>query len=319
MKPFRFAILIAATALLAAVVSYLIAARTVQPHPVESVVITSTPASALDLRRSSPAAIQSVRDQVWKLVEPKRDLTTDSGAVERFRHLSEITGTLSDHEVDECCRFLSEVRSIDGIRDGMLDTIKNALINRLSAQINAIPQLSNALLVIQYDASQSDVMRDYAIQHLSDCFDSLPDPESVKAAFWARTDEGKATIGATALLALNRIGEDHKLTQIELRQLEAKAQALLASVTATEPSKMAGLEILRRNKSNQTLKWAKELLHSQLSYPLTVASIGAIGELGGAPEAALLADFKPGAPTRYASTLTTALQAIEGRLPILDK
>jgi len=253
-----------------------------------------------------------VREEVWKLTAPaKTPLATSASGVERFRYLASLKGELNAGEIDEMCRFLEEVPAIEGMSEQLQAFLNNEILNRLAREDGSGARVQTALLKVQANASQTAVMRDYAIQHLGLRYvDGYTDQEASRQAFWERVEENLHTIGATSLLALQRIDEQGLLPPDETQRLISKASEIARSSIAPEPSRMVSLQVLRRKRSAQGLQAAREILESSSTTPLTITAIATIGDLGTPDDVTYLESSPLRADARYAPVMTSALKKL---------
>lgn len=253
---------------------------------------------------------QLVRSEVWELTKPVQSppIIATIPNVDRFHYLASLKGELTEDEIDELCRFVEDVPAVKDMNEQLLALLNNEILNRLSKEKTSGARVQSALLSVQANSAQPAVMRDYAIQHLGLRYEAgYPDQEASRRAFWDRVDEDFVTVGGTALLALHRIALRDLLPAEEKQLLTEKATASLKRVGATDPSRMASLEILRHNKVPEGLLAARKILSGRESTPLTIAAVAAIGDLGAIEDVALLRKPQLAADPRYASVASNAL------------
>lgn len=114
---------------------------------------------------------------------------------------------LSDRLEEEDRRRLADyIRS--GENNDIEYVIKNNVMNRLRAQKEAAPELSEMLIDIARDRKQDVVVRAYAVQHMRPWYDVTRDP-ALKQAFLDLLEERDSEISGGALLALRRLSEQY--------------------------------------------------------------------------------------------------------------
>jgi hypothetical protein len=220
---------------------------------------------------------------------------------------SEQAETLSPSEAQDMLWFIENVTSVEGIPELTLAETKNNLLNRLGEE--ASPELYSAtLLRIQGDKKQSEVMRDYAVQYLSQFYDRIPDQKAVQNAFWERTDDTQGTTAPTALIALHGLANKAKLEDPE--RLNVRVREIASLQSAPDSARMTALNILSSNQAKQALITAKGILQEERSVALTTVAIGTVASFGSAKDAELLKSLPLSARPEYRRSIENALKTL---------
>lgn len=256
---------------------------------------------------------KDVRKDLQKITRTAGDLSDSRTKLsESFFALSRLTGDLTAKEITALCAFLEEVTQFDSYSLTYIASLKNDIINRLAQEKNCDAQVQSSLLKIQADPRQPIVMRDYAVQHLGLNYSTrYPNKEESRKAFWALTAEHKETLAATALLALHRIDISGELPQEEHIRLLNAALSLAKTETAIDTSRMAGLAILRNNKSTETLEAAKQILLKKNTIPLTTVALAAVGVFANAADETWIRECSHLQAKQLAPRFAVALEKIK--------
>lgn len=130
----------------------------------------------------------------------------------------------------------------DGLGPISRNALKNDVIVALRKQRVAPAGLTQELISIYRDKNEDPVMRDYAIQHLSEWRTNHPvDIGQIDPIIWEAAGESDQTSGATALLALARIADDQKAAGHAQYAAGARFEKIQALAQAMATNRMAPL------------------------------------------------------------------------------
>jgi hypothetical protein len=245
----------------------------------------------------------------------------------RARFLASLYGRpLSDADVARLLADLAQPAS--GMEYKREMALKNDIINVLTGLPQYRGEVTAALLGIYRDPAQGDLMRDYAIQHLSEWRQRAlagghqADVAAIEAATWDGLREKAETISGTALLALTRWAADESMPAEARDQFAARHGARLRSEAAriaTDPAstlsnRITAVSIQGRLGDTSASPNLLRLAGDQSSpVMLRTAAIGALGSLGQPLDDSafeLLANLAAGADHRLAVAASAALNRL---------
>jgi len=170
----------------------------------------------------------------------------------RLRAINALGSNLSPAEQTLLLGYLRESSPQDGLNPQQRNALKNDILNVLRTQTPAVRQLTGALIGIYENKNEDPVMRDYALQHLSEYRTMQTDPAKVAqidASFWKAAAERSQPYAGTALLALTRLAEVESNPQTSFQRIGKMALALAADETAPLGSRITALSVAGRTGS----------------------------------------------------------------------
>lgn len=176
-----------------------------------------------------------------------------------------------------------------GINNRETHHLKNDIINALRNQLTPPVELTQCLLDIFYDETQSITMRSYALQHMRPWYweENMRDP-AVKQAFYDGLEQADNELSGVALLALAYLSEELP-NEFDHVFIAEKAAALAQNPDTTALTRVSALDISSRYGNTSTLEVARNILKTEKgNVMLCAAACGAIGRMGDVADLALL-------------------------------
>jgi len=221
---------------------------------------------------------------------------------ERLGAVHQLNAQLSPQQIARLCQYLQQPG--EQLGDAVL---KNDLINTLRAQDQAAHELVPALLTIYNNPKHGELMRDYAVQHLTECYGWSREKDAILTALNQATGETGSSIAGTALLGLERIGDQTVRDKTAAQALNAAMQT-----TASELTRIAAVRICGRLSHQPALSLVRDMVQNEGNISLRMAAIATLGELGDSTDLPLLLDLKNGLDSaRLIPAAQRAVQLIE--------
>lgn len=188
--------------------------------------------------------------------------------------------------------------------------IKNEILTILGRQ--SLSALDYAALLVEVFTEKTNhfVLRDYALQHLSELYERAPNDPSIRKrlrpVFWGALTETDSQIAGTALLALVQLGEfDSEIDPVALR---AAALNVAENGDVDERTRISSLQVCAHLQEKGVLRAAWQLIEPQSgSLPLQASAIAAIGALGSAEDLRRLKSLRRSADGALDVAIQTAL------------
>lgn len=213
---------------------------------------------------------------------------------------------------DQINGFSSILRggNIDGLNENQTYAVKDEILNSFERQ-ETLPTGSIELLCdIATNPKQDDVMRDYAIQHLSTMYPRATDKLQVEKVLWKSLNESNKSIAGTTLIALQRIFKDQPGRLQEIRPHILK---LLKNVNANVESRVAAIQLAGEWNMKECESYLIELSQTSNSIPMRLSAIGSLGQIGGSSSIANLEKMLFSKEKPLSVAATKALKRIKAR------
>jgi hypothetical protein len=254
-----------------------------------------------------------------KTLQKPLDLHADFAEREReMRALS--TRPLTPPERQSLLDFLLEMHEEDSAESGR--AFKNLVMDSLCGQpLQSLTKVIEGLIDLFENGDQDIVIRDYALQHIGQIYESYGsnapglDAEQfrrIEDILWAAVEETDSSLAGTALLSLSRSVQAHPgLDQARLTEVVQKL-AIDASITVL--TRVTALQICAQlNTQGSTA----EIVHVAESDPDTsvrISAIAALGALGGRGELETLRRISKQNDPRLGAAVVVAMHRVETRL-----
>ncbi len=190
--------------------------------------------------------------------------------------------------------------------------IKNEVANRLMHSSIAPEDLAAPLMVAGQDPRQSEVWRDYCIQHLGALYARTEGDVAEKVGKTLRSalDNREGAIAGTALLALAA----NRGQAIADEDLSKRAFEIAADSSRGPGSRATALQVLATLDDERAASAARNALGSSRSVILRISALSALGDCGTADDRQVIASYSnnPLQPLRKAAE--RALNRIESRI-----
>ncbi|MBS1454716.1 MAG: hypothetical protein HP002_15175 [Lentisphaeria bacterium] len=216
---------------------------------------------------------------------------------------------LSDRLEEEDRRRLADyIRS--GENNDIEYVIKNNVMNRLRAQKEAAPELSEMLIDIARDRKQDVVVRAYAVQHMRPWYEVTRDP-ALKQAFLDLLEERDSEISGGALLALRRLSEQYP-QEFDAAWIGSRAAGLAGDSGAHVLSRVSALQVATLLRAPETADAARRIVVEGSGHTaLRLAALAALGELGSWSDLPLLQELDGGRPPLSGAARTAAAKLMK--------
>lgn len=229
---------------------------------------------------------------------------------------------LSREEIDALYLFLHTTGPRPGTLIGGEHVLKNDILNTLRKQENPPPDLAATLCGLYRDARQDVVTRDYAVQHLISFRQELPTglaatndrlaAAEVRDTLWEAVTEHGSSVAGTALLGLHRLASEDRA--IDSNQVVAAAVNLLQASDTSDLSRITAVQVCAQRRLREALPATIALARGSPSLAVRLSAIAAIGDLGGAPEQALLEELEAEGDRHLQPAVQSALKRLKQRL-----
>ena len=252
-----------------------------------------------------------------------RDITNREGDLwARQKAARALPLNLSDADQKGLMRFLKVRQADDDGQGGHV--LKNDLMDALVAQTSLAPELAAVLTEIDRDASQHEVIRDYAVQHLCLLSERLNEPigwgadqvnsqrNLIQQALWEAANKPESSIAGTALLGLARLSETD--TSVDPKRLTDLALNRARAVDTQEATRITALQVCARLQIKEALPLLVTAAERESGVSLRISAIGALGLMGGEREIAVLERIAQNNNPRLAVATAAAVKRIRQRL-----
>ena len=183
-------------------------------------------------------------------------------------------------------------------------------MNRLRAQKEAAPELSEMLIDIARDRKQDVVVRAYAVQHMRPWYEVTRDP-ALKQAFLDLLEERDSEISGGALLALRRLSEQYP-QEFDAAWIGSRAAGLAGDSGAHVLSRVSALQVATLLRAPETADAARRIVVEGSGHTaLRLAALAALGELGSWSDLPLLRELDGGRPPLSGAARTAAAKLMK--------
>ncbi len=196
----------------------------------------------------------------------------------RIRKVQSLDATVGPVERRLLEDYLVDPHPDDGLSESERDALKNDILNVLRIQEPPVDGLATTLAKMVNDPVQSPVMRDYAIQHLSEMPAEGEDAARAREnVFWQAAGERGQAFAGTALLGLARKieAEAPDAPDFETRRdrLSQAARSLAADDSVPLATRATALNVAGRFHGDEALALAKHLAANETSPFLLTACL----------------------------------------------
>lgn len=173
------------------------------------------------------------------------------------------------------------------------NALKNDILEVLLRQDGGSPPgLGQLMLTVYEDRQQDPIWRDYVVQHLSMYYQQewsaveeapegqvCPDRRVLETTLWQAAEEPGDPIAGTALIGLEYLSRQY--AHLSRDRVQAVALKLAVSAECDSRTRTTAIQICAQTGGNDVLPIAIEMARdSELSVPLRLAAIAALGSLG---------------------------------------
>ncbi|MDD4734524.1 MAG: HEAT repeat domain-containing protein [Kiritimatiellae bacterium] len=275
--------------------SFVIPSSTHQPfitptdHPTPEV---PTPSDAPHPNRTKQS---STRSRHFTPSSNVLDLIGESGDGQnstRRRALARLGANLSLADQRTLIDFLRDPVQPDMLNHMAYHAIKNDIMNLLRRQEPFPGDLPNMLASMYTNTEQTVLIRNYALQHLSFCYNKSSKKELITKTLISASQTHTNHLAGTALLGLHRIIQRNPACITE-QQILIRQSILIAKEPRYDISaRSAALQICAENHDTTVLPDARILAADSTSTFLQRTAIATLGDLGDASDLDLLTDLQ---------------------------
>ena len=308
-----------AVAVSLAALYFIHSSRQTRPRPEKSVAIGKAPESKPPREAVQPPAhVPPAR--VSSNLQPV--LVSGAPYLQRLAALRALPANLTADDFKALSAFLLQRTGEDDTQMGQ--ALKNELMNRLCALDPQPDELIDLFIGIYHDRNQSDVLRDYAVQHLAALCQQMAatppgaaqnaDPKLAEAeeALWEAVAETQNSIAGTALLGLTRLVQGG--VAIDEERIGRAALKLAYDDSAGELARISAYQVCGRLNVQSALPVIETAAQGSSTVALQISAIGALGLIGGQNDLPLLQQLLQSSEARLKAPAQTAMNRIEQRL-----
>jgi hypothetical protein len=250
----------------------------------------------------------------WSAVQKIGDMR--ASYEERLKAIRSLPDHLTDTDWEVLKPFLLKPDGVDRAQLGQV--IKNELLDKLCAMNPPLDGLGDVLTQMYRDQQQNEVIRDYAVQHLTAYYEQMatqPDSaktgQAVQDVLWEAVNETSDSIGGTALLALKRLAQEY--SGIDQEKIAATALKMANDSNAGELSHITAFQVCAQMGTADALPVVLSAAQNGETISVQMSAIGAMGSLGGPDQIPFLNDVLAGSEDRLKPAAQHALEQISNR------
>ena len=249
----------------------------------------------------SPASISKIVDS--SITDP----------ADRLNLARSLGPNLNAEEISSLYRFLESTEQNAEENLHILRGIKNDVMKALRHQAVLPDGLTELLTKIYHDQKQDNVIRDYAIQHLTLWYgESATESENAKLQVRNLLNEAmleNGSVAGTALLGSHRLaGTDRAFVQDEISE---NAIRLAQSSDASVPTRITAIQVCAERGIKEILPMLKSLAESNESVALRISALSALGSLSTREDVPILKQFASANNEQMRQIARTALDRLE--------
>jgi hypothetical protein len=283
------------------------ASQAIPFHTVKLVTVTAKSSTAQSIKSGA-----SVKDEsaVQVIVD------TSVGYQERLNAISSLSGHLTENDWKVLQQFLLKPDEMDKGQLGQV--IKNELLDTLCALNPPPTDLGDVLTQMYRDQQQNEVVRDYAVQHLTPYYEQMaaqPDnaktTQSLQDILWEAVNETSDSIGGTALLALNQLSQQYP--GFDQGKIATTALQMANDNSASELTHITAYQVCAQMGTADALPVVLQAAQNGETVSVRMSAIGALGQLGGSEQIPFLNSVLAGTEERLKPVAQHALETITTR------
>lgn len=252
------------------------------------------------------------------------DLITDAqaDAWQRQKAARELSKRLVPRAREALMEYLRVPQAEDEGQIGHV--LKNDLMGALVYQQTPPAALPDLFEQIWRDKSQNEVIRDYAVQHLSVLYERLEEPagwsleqlsagrEAILRVLWEAARSSESSIAGTALLGLTRLSTSG--AAINRKELAGLAARLAGDAQTQEAARISAIQVCCRLQATEALPLLVEAASWKSSSSVRLSAIGGLGLMGVREQVPLLEEVVREGDPRLQPAATLALNRIRERM-----
>ena len=228
----------------------------------------------------------------------------------RYRAAESLTRQLLRTDARRLIEWLMD--PVDPLPPMAAAAIRHETTNQLIKAGLELDALNDALTRSFNDPRQSEVWRDYCLQHFGTLLQLLDQGRATAAQdfLWQATDERTGAMAGTALIALQR-NLEHGVPQ---SQLADRAAEIAADTRFGGGTRATALQILAEFDDVRALPPARAVLETSRDVLLRVSALGVLGTMGEARDANLVERYMQSSIPVLRSVAVTAQGQLKNNL-----
>lgn len=271
-------------------------------------------------RRPAPAGAARPAAAAVRQSAPHVVATTAARPVKTARK-ERPTPAIGTNELDAMFDYLRGNRPRPGMRKSRMNSDKDNLMCRLE-QAPVMPRdLGTRLARLSADTNADIVARDYALQHLDPVccrlaaenqgWTNSAEAAELRGALMNALQVNGTTLPGTALLAMGDLAAAG--LGFERKELQAAALRMVQSPEVGDFSRTTAMRLCGQWGRTEALDAARDWARNEKKYPLRIAAIATLGDLGDATDGAELQRMLAAAPKGLRPALENAVRNIARR------
>jgi len=254
---------------------------------------------------------QTAKTEAQAKSESRKSRKQEISALEPWIQIAKGKKLLTGKEIEDVCAFLKDNQSSASI--GLLAAIKNNIMNRLGASVEAKETFLKTLEHILSDSKQPIVMRDYAAQHMLTWSDTFKEDARIAASYWQFVDVNEGSLGGTVILCLEKLHRMQRLSEEDGKRLTEKSQEVAQSQSRVDAARMSALMHLSNENAANATDIARGILENNRSVPLALTALNTLGKCGDKNDASLIENNGFLKDPKFQSAAQAALTQINNR------
>jgi len=243
-------------------------------------------------------------------------VVTDGGKtlIDRLEGVRRLPRTLTAGQV-------AALREVLEDRDAN-ETLRNDILSALEQQTRPPAWLGESLLAMWRDAEESRRWRDYCLQHMKTVHASAGNRDDLEAALVAAAREPSGpgeNYAGTALLSLERIGEESPEARAHLRREAAETVSVIGGALDEEKA-VTALQVLEDEDASLALEKARAVVADEdRLVRLRLSAMSILGRHGGEADGETLEALTTHEDKRIRRVARTQLEALRDRLDLSEE
>ena len=217
-----------------------------------------------------------------------RDVTDPDNPRRKWQAVYELTGERTAAETAALAAYLTDNPIGEAEFHGEEFAHRNFIMDALREQTDARPRVVDAFTRVYEDPRQGDVMRGYALQHLTSIyiapFDTPRQAQRTRILSTLRAalpEREEGTLAATALIGLHEIAQVDA-NAVSAAEVERQALELLADPTSGDLTRISALHVAGERNLSAAVPVARRFAADpEQDWVVRMASVWLLGEAGG--------------------------------------
>jgi|GEM_PF-1914731 len=245
----------------------------------------------------------------WSVIEI---IVDDQAPYQKRLPAMDQLGPMSENDWEQLKKYLLTPNSQDQIQQNQI--LKNRLLDVLCAMNPPPSELGDVLIQMYQDQKQVEVLRDYAVQHMSAYYEQVSqtiNAAAIQDVLWQATSETSDTIGGTALLALQRLSDEYP--NFDKNKIASTALQMAQNLASTEPAQITSYQVCAQLNVPKALPVVLAAAQGGQTVPIKMSAIAALGQMGGPEQKLFLNSILAGSEERLKPAAQASLDKITSR------